>query len=224
MTEPPDTRIRVILADDHPIFLAGIAGLIRDSGDITVVASAGTGAQVLRLIPAFEPDILVLDIAMPERSGIEVLRRLQGEGRSIRAIMLSLYEDRFYVQQALAAGARGYVVKRASADHLLHAIRAVHVGGMYLDPLIAGSYLPGDGAAPNGQCAGERSPLTERETEILKLIALGYTIKEIAGRLGISAKSIETYKFRAIDKLGLHSRARIVEYAILRGWLTTVSG
>jgi DNA-binding NarL/FixJ family response regulator len=218
--------IRVVLADDHPIFLAGIAGLIRDTANIDVVGSAATGGQALKLIAELAPDIAVLDIAMPERSGIEVLRRLRDEGRPVRAIILSTYEERAYVQQALAAGARGYVVKRAGADHLLHAITAVHGGGMYLDPVIAGSHLcvvDSGATAANGQSCVDNGVLSEREEQILKLIAFGHTIKEIAGRLAISSKSIETYKLRATEKLGLRSRAGIVEYAILRGWLVTVA-
>ncbi|SFL93018.1 response regulator transcription factor [Methylorubrum salsuginis] len=215
-------RIRVVLADDHPMFLSGVASLIRDTADIEVLASVGTGGRALQVIAELRPDIAVLDIAMPDMNGITVAARLSAEPHPVPAIMLSVYEDRLYVQQALSAGARGYILKRATSDNLLLAIRSVHAGGIYLDPMVASQQLATERTSPSVRDGMRRilpASLSDREEEILRFIALGYTNKEIASKLAITSKSIETYKARAAEKLGLRSRAKIVQYAVLRGWL-----
>lgn len=222
MTESEPRRIRVVLADDHPMFLSGVTSLLRDTPDIEVLASVTTGARALQVVAELRPDLAVLDIAMPEMNGIAVVTRLAAEPHSVPAIMLSVYEDRLYVQQALAAGARGYILKRATSDNLLLAIRSVHAGGIYLDPMVASQHLAAERTAPSARDSLRRiltASLSEREEEIIRFIALGYTNKEIAAKLAITSKSIETYKARAAEKLDLRSRAKIVQYAVLRGWL-----
>lgn len=215
-------RIRVVLADDHPLFLSGVASLIGGTPDIEVAAIATTGARALQVIAEVKPDVAILDIAMPETNGIALAAKLGGERNPVPTIMLSAHEDRLYVQQALAAGARGYVLKRATSDNLLLAIRSVHAGGIYLDPIVARQHLAAERVAPT-TCDNLRrilmASLSVREEEIIRFIALGYTTKEIAAKLAITSKSIETYKARAAEKLDLRSRAKIVQYAVLRGWL-----
>ncbi len=166
------------------------------------------------------PDVAVLDISMPELNGIVLCRRLTGEMPTLRVLVLTLHEDRAYLNQALEAGARGYILKRSAVENLVQAIRAVMVGGIYVDPAIAGRLL--DGKRTHSQADGEqkrRPALTEREAEVLKMAALGFTNKEIASRLDVGVKSVETYKARGLEKLGLKTRAELVRYASAEGWL-----
>lgn len=226
MTDLEPARIRIVLADDHPMFLSGVAALIRETSDMEVIASVTTGARALQVIAELKPDIAVLDIAMPEMNGIAVVTKLNAERHPVPAIMLSVYEDRLYVQQALAAGARGYILKRATSDNLLLAIRSVHAGGVYLDPMVASQHLAAERTAPAARNSLRQilmASLSEREEEIIRFIALGFTNKEIAAKLAITSKSIETYKARAAEKLDLRSRAKIVQYAVLRGWLQGIA-
>jgi DNA-binding NarL/FixJ family response regulator len=213
-------RIRVTLADDHPIVLAGLRNLVQAEPDLELVGEAATGLSALKVIREKQPDVALLDISMPELNGILLSRRLAAECPSVRVLMMTLHEDRAYLKQALDAGVRGYVLKRSAAENLVHAIRAVMVGGLYMDPAIADRVL--DGAAARAGVAsskGGTSELTERETEVLKFAALGFTNKEIARRLDIGIKSVETYKARGAEKLDLRTRADIVRYAAARGWL-----
>ncbi|AWI87257.1 DNA-binding response regulator [Methylobacterium sp. DM1] len=226
MTDFEPSRIRVVLADDHPMFLSGVASLIGETEDIEVVATATSGARALQVVAEAKPDLAILDIAMPEMNGITLASKLSGERNPVPTIMLSVHEDRLYVQQALAAGARGYVLKRATSDNLLLAIRSVHAGGIYLDPMVASQHLAAERIVPAARDNLRRilmASLSVREEEIIRFVALGYTNKEIAAKLAITSKSIETYKARAAEKLDLRSRAKIVQYAVLRGWLHSVA-
>ncbi len=216
------SAIKVVLADDHPLFLHGTRTMLEEAPDITVLGQAGNVTRALALITQLQPAVAVLDIAMPELNGIEVARRVAESALPTWTVILSNHEDRAYVQRALAAGARGYVLKRSAGDALVHAIRAVSSSGVYLDPTIAGQYLnrdPGSAASLPSRFGPTTTSLTEREKEIVRLIAFGFTSKEIAGRLAITSKSVETYKARACEKLGLRSRAKLVQYAVLEGWL-----
>ncbi len=213
--------IRVFIADDHPIVLAGLRSLIAEDDGLELVGEASAGHAALNAVRALKPDVAVLDISMPELNGILIARRLSEECRSVRVLMLTFHEDRAYVYQALQAGVRGYVLKRTAAETLLQAIRAVHVGGLYVDPAVAGRIFDNKAtrvgrASENGTAVS----LTERESEVLRFAALGFTNKEIAARLGLGIKSVETYKARGADKLGLKTRAEIVRFASAEGWLT----
>ena len=214
---------RIILADDHPIVLAGLRNLITAQSDLALVGDASNGMAALRLIRETRPDVAVVDISMPELNGIMLARRVADEAPDVRVMVLTLHEDRAYLKQALDAGVRGYVLKRSAAESLIHAIRAVMVGGLYVDPAIANRVFD---SAPQ---RGARQPgninipdLTERETEVLKLVALGFTSKEISRRLDVGVKSVETYKARGTEKLGLKSRAELVRYAASQGWLADI--
>ncbi len=214
------TKTRVVLADDHPIVLDGLRNLVRAEADFELVGEAASGLAALKIIREKAPDIAVLDISMPELNGIVLCRRLTAEMPALRVLILSLHEDRAYVNQAMEAGARGYILKRSAVENLVHGIRAVAVGGTYLDPAIAGRPLDGKRAhAKPASSKGAAPSLTDREAAVLKMAALGFTNKEIASRLDVGVKSVETYKARGLEKVGLRTRAELVRYASAEGWL-----
>jgi DNA-binding NarL/FixJ family response regulator len=209
--------IRVLLADDHAVVRSGLKALVDAQPDMSVVAEAGDGPAALKLAGESQPDVAVLDFSMPGLDGAETAERLKQTCPEVKALALSVHEDRSYLKQILAAGAYGYVLKRSAAEELIHAIRVVAGGGVYLDPALAGRVVQGFvGDAPGGDAP---PALSEREAEVLKLIALGFSNKEIAARLDVSVKTVETYKARSMQKLGLHSRVDIMRVAVDRGWL-----
>jgi DNA-binding NarL/FixJ family response regulator len=213
-------KIRIVLADDHPIVLDGLRNLIRVEPDFELVGEAASGLSALKIIREQRPDVAVLDISMPELNGIVLSRRLAGEMPVLRLLVLTLHEDRAYLNQALEAGVRGYVLKRSAVENLVQAIRAVLVGGLYIDPAIVGRVF--ESKQVNKRLAARKGvapALTDREADVLKMAALGFTNKEIASRLDVGVKSIETYKARGLEKLGLKTRAELVRYASGQGWL-----
>jgi DNA-binding NarL/FixJ family response regulator len=213
-------KTRIVLADDHPIVLDGLRSLVRAEDDFELVGEAVSGFSALKLIREKRPDVAVLDISMPELNGIVLSRRLTGEMPDIRLLILTLHEDRAYLNQALEAGVRGYVLKRSAVENLVQAIRAVMVGGLYIDPAIVGRVF--DGSKSDKKLAtrkGASPALTDREADVLKMAALGFTNKEIASRLDVGVKSVETYKARGLEKVGLKTRAELVRYASGQGWL-----
>ncbi len=216
-------KIRIVLADDHPIFLNGVRELIQAEQDLDLVGEASSGLGALKVIREKQPDIAVVDISMPEMNGILLGRRLAAEMPAVRILALTLHEERAYLKQALDVGIRGYVLKRSAAETLVQAIRAVVVGSLYVDPAIASRMFNGssDGAARQRRNVAFPE-LTDREAEVLKLVALGFTNKEIAHQLDLSVKSIETFKARGTEKLGLNSRAELVRYASAQGWLADI--
>ena len=216
-------KTRVVLADDHPIVLSGLRNLIQAESDLELVGTESSGLAALKVIRETRPDVAVVDISMPELNGILLSRRLAQELPSVKLLILTLHEDRAYLKQALDAGVRGYVLKRSAAEILVQAIRAVVVGGLYVDPAIAHRMFDAN-PKKSGRSGGTVAAydLTEREAEVLKLIALGFTNKEVASRLDVGVKSIETYRARGFEKLGLKSRADLVRYAAGQGWLAEV--
>jgi DNA-binding NarL/FixJ family response regulator len=213
-------KIRIVLADDHPIVLDGLRNLIRAEPDLELVGEAASGLSALKIIREQRPDIAVLDISMPELNGILLSRRLNGEMPGLRLLVLTLHEDRAYLNQALEAGVRGYVLKRSAVENLVQAIRAVMVGGLYIDPAIVGRVFENKQVSKRlAARKGVAPALTDRESDVLKMAALGFTNKEIASRLDVGVKSIETYKARGLEKLGLKTRAELVRYASGQGWL-----
>jgi DNA-binding NarL/FixJ family response regulator len=213
-------KIRIVLADDHPIVLDGLRNLIRAERDFELVGEAASGLSALKIIREQRPDVAVLDISMPELNGIVLCRRLAGEMPALKLLVLTLHEDRAYLNQALEAGVRGYVLKRSAVENLVQAVRAVMVGGLYIDPAIVGRVF--ESKQVNKRLAARKGvapALTDREADVLKMAALGFTNKEIASRLDVGVKSIETYKARGLEKLGLKTRAELVRYASGQGWL-----
>jgi DNA-binding NarL/FixJ family response regulator len=211
------SKIRVALADDHPVVLAGVKALIQAAPEMDLVGEAADGHAALKLILEAKPDVVVMDISMPGLTGLDLVQRVGGEHSAVKILVLTVHEDRAYVQKVLSAGARGYLLKRSAAEELVRAIRAVHGGGLYVDPAIAGKFVQSEGGEG---VMGEGLALSEREEEVLKLAAQGHTNKEAAARLGLSIKTVESYKSRAMEKLGLKTRAEIVRYGLARDWLS----
>jgi DNA-binding NarL/FixJ family response regulator len=209
-------RIRVALADDHPIVRAGIRALVERESEMEFVGEAADGAATLKLVRTAAPEVLVVDVSMPGMSWLELMNRVKEESPTVKILILTVHEDRSYVQQMLQANGHGYLLKRSAAEELLRAIRAVAAGGIYLDPAVAGKLLSPAAARAKPALAAE---LSEREEEVLRLTAKGFSNKEAATRLNISIKTVETYKARACEKLGLRTRAEIVRCAAARGWL-----
>jgi DNA-binding NarL/FixJ family response regulator len=207
-------KLRVMLADDHLVVREGLKALINREPDMEVVGEVSDGLEVNATAERTRPNVVVMDVSMPHLNGMEATRQLRETLPETKVLALSMHEDRMYIRRMLEAGAAGYVVKRAMAAELLRAIRAVAAGALYVDPHVAGhleSLLTGQ---PHGP-----SELTPRETEVLRLIAQGFSNKEIAAQLGIAVKTVETHRARAMEKLGLQSRAGVVRLALERGWL-----
>jgi len=209
--------VRVALVDDHPVVLAGIRALLQGMPEVELVGEANTGATGLKAICDCSPDIAVIDLSLPDISGMELARQIRRQCPHVKVIALTVHEDRAYVHPVLEAGAKGYLLKRSAADELLRAIRAVNRGDIYLDPTIAEKAIVAAPAlAASNEDSGELSP---REEDVLRLVAQGFSNKQIAGQLEVSVKSVETYKARAAEKKALRSRADIVRYGIRQGWL-----
>ena len=213
------SQIRVALADDHPVVLAGIKALLQSAPEIELVGEATSGAAALRVITQAAPDVGIIDISMPDLNGIDLARRVAEVRPDVKLLALTVHEDRAYVQQLLQAGARGYLLKRSAADDLVRAIRAVAAGGVYLDPAVADKALPETSGRGTGFANSGGLELSAREADVLRLTAQGFSNKEIAGQLDVSVKTVETYKARGAEKLGLRTRADIVRYGASQGWL-----
>ncbi|MGY3622536.1 response regulator [Bradyrhizobium sp. USDA 10063] len=211
--------IRITLTDDHPLVLAGMKALLEPVEDIMIVGEATDGQAAIEIISQAKPDIAVLDISLPGLGGIELTRRISADFPNVRLLALTVHEDRAYVQPMMQAGARGYLLKRSAADELVRAIRAVAGGGLYLDPAIAEKALPSGSGEHLSPGRAAQLELTPRETDVLRSIAQGFSNKEIAARLDVSIKTVETHKSRAVEKLGLFTRADIVRYGVSQGWL-----
>ncbi|MBA4065595.1 MAG: DNA-binding response regulator [Isosphaera sp.] len=210
--------IRVLLADDHVVVREGLKALINAQPGLEVVGEAGDGPAALDLADRLDPDVVVVDVSMPGMGGAQLTARLRAARADRKVLALTVHEDKSYLRLMLESGAAGYVLKRAAAGELVQAIRAVAAGGTYLDPAMAGSVVDNYVRPAPGR-EGPAVELSDRETEVVRLIALGYSNKEIASRLGLSVKTIETYKTRSMEKLGMRSRVDIVQYAARRGWL-----
>lgn len=213
------SQLNIFLADDHTMVRAGLRALIDAEANMHVVGEAGDGLEALERIATCQPDVAVVDLVMPRLGGLAVIERLTMRAPRSRVLVLSVHEDMSHLRQALDAGAAGYVLKRSAAETLIGALNVIVSGGIYIDPAF--------GTVPAHQLIGQHpghgdSPtttLSEREAVVLRLIAQGYSNKEIAFQLDLSVKTIETYKARALEKLGLNSRVEIVRYALERGWL-----
>jgi DNA-binding NarL/FixJ family response regulator len=213
-------KLRILLADDHAILRQGLAMLIDGQPDMEVVAQASSGAEAVSLAETSHPDIAVLDLSMPELGGAEAAEKIRSCCPGVRMLALTRHADQAYLRRVLQAGATGYVLKRSAADTLITAIRTVAGGGTYIEPQLAGALVQNVFTAPrrNGRAGAE--PLTAREEEVLRSIAWGRSNKEIASDLGLSIKTVESYKAAASEKLRLRNRNDIVRYAVTRGWLS----
>jgi DNA-binding NarL/FixJ family response regulator len=213
------TPLRVLVADDHAVVRMGLKSLIDAQPDMQVVCEADDGLAAVASASRVAPDVAVLDITMPGLNGIEATVRLKQTSSHMKVLTLTVHEDPSYLKQVLDAGASGYVLKRSAAAELVEAIRTVAAGGTYVDPIVAGKLLSGFNAEASANKPVAGAELSQREEEVLRLIAQGYSTKEVAARLRLSSKTVETYKARSIEKLNLLSRVDIVRYALHRGWL-----
>lgn len=210
-------KLRIFLADDHTVVREGLKRLIEVETDMEVIGEAADGLEAVTRATEMKPDVLVIDISMPELNGAQAARRIKQTHPGIGVLALTVHEDKSYLRELLEAGASGYVLKRAAGDELIHAIRAVSAGGVYVDPHIAAK-LVNTFVQPYSRPGGT-GELSERESTVLRLIAQGHSNKEIAAQLDVSVKTIETYKARSMEKLGLRSRVDIIRVAGERGWL-----
>jgi DNA-binding NarL/FixJ family response regulator len=213
-------KLRVLLADDHAVVREGLKVLINTQPDMEVVGEAADGVAALAAARSLRPDILVVDVSMPEMTGAQATQALKAERPEVKVLALSVHQDQSYLRSLLEAGASGYILKRAAAHELVHAIRTVASGGTYLDPILAGKVI-GRYVRTGGRSLPDRpeAALSEREEQVLRLVAQGFSNKEIAARLEVGIKSVESYKARASLKLGFTGRADIVSYALQKGWL-----
>lgn len=206
--------IRVSLADDHPFVLMGIRSLIEMEEEFEIASASTDGETAVADILESRPDVAIIDISMPKLDGVQVIARLRAERPDLKMLALTVHEDAAYLQQVLRAGADGYLLKRSAAEEVVRAIHDVSAGQQFIDPAIAGKVT--------GLISGEAPPiesLSEREIDVLRLLAQGFTSKEIADQLQIGVKTVETYKSRATTKLDLRTRAQIVRFAVTQGWL-----
>ena len=212
-------RLRIVLADDHVTVRHGLKLLIDAQPDMTVVAEAGDGAAAIRRVDEFAPDVVVMDISMPGINGLNATRTLKESHPTTRVVALTRYSDDAYLQELLRAGVAGYVLKQSASIELLQAIRAAAAGGQYLDSAVTARVTVGFLSRDGKRARQARPSLTERETEVLRLIARGYSNKEIASQLELSVKTVEVHKANGMRKLNLRGRIDIVRFAILQGWM-----
>ena len=208
-----------MIADDHKIVCDGLATLLKAEPDIEVVAQASNGREAVRLAQKFSPEIVIMDVAMPDLNGIEAVRQILSAHRSTKVIALSMHADRRYVTGMLSAGASGYLLKDCVFGDLIRAIRTVQSGQVYLSPSIAGIVVK-ELIHPRAQGYTSQlpqKPLSSREREVLQLLAEGHSTQDIAKRLYLSVKTIETHRRKIMDKLELHSIAQLIKYAIREG-------
>lgn len=212
------SKIRIVIADDHGIVREGIRMILASQEDFEVVGEASTGREAVELARHMKPDVVLMDISMPDLNGIEATRRIREELPSVQVLGLTMHEEENYVFQMLKAGGAGYVLKRAASEDLVAAVRAVHRGEAFLYPsvakLVVRDYLERAGRQEQDTSL---DGLTEREREVLTLIAEGLTNQEIAQRLFISVKTVQTHRAHIMEKLNLHDRTELVRYAIRKG-------
>lgn len=214
------SKIRILIVDDHAIFREGIRALLTDNEELEIVGEAGDGREALEKIQQLEPDVAIMDVAMPLMDGLEATRRIHKEYPGVRVLILTQYDSKEYVLPSLRAGASGCVPKRVVASELVSAIRAVHDGESFLHPsvakLLVEDYLQ----------RTERDPydtLTRREREVLKLVAEGHTNRDIAEMLAVSVKTVLGHRTNVMEKLGIHNRTDLIKYAIRKGLISVDS-
>jgi DNA-binding NarL/FixJ family response regulator len=212
--------IRIIMADDHTVLRAGLRMLLDAQSDITVVGEAGSGSELLGLTAQLQADLILLDLSMPGLGGLETLPLLRKSCPTARILILTMHDDEGYLRQALREGASGYVLKKAADSELIAAIRAVMRGEVYVHPSLTRALLqdllPANGAEP----ASPWDALSEREREVLLLVARGHTSARIGEALSLSSKTVETYRARGMEKLGLRSRAALVQFVLSHNLLS----
>ncbi len=207
-------RIRCVIADDHTLLRDGVRRVLEEAPDFAVVGEAGDASEALKLVLEYRPDLILLDISMPGMSSFEAARLIEEHCAGTRIVYLTMHEDQEYLTQALRSGASGYLLKDTPAPHLLHALRDIHRGGRSLSPrMLRQLEDAGDGRQPS-RVRANRTTLTPREREVMKLLAEGHTVRQAAGQLGVSIKTVEAHKFNLMRKLDIHNKAQLVTVAI----------
>lgn len=205
--------IRILIADDHGVLRAGLRALLSAESELEVVDEASNGEEALALATELQPDVILLDISMPGSSGIDVTRRLKQTLPQARVLILTVHEDEGLLQEAIQAGASGYIIKRAVESELIDAIRAVWRGDLYVHPAMTRALLKEISPAPPAAKEAPVEALTPREVEVLRLIAQGYTNRQMADMLSISVRTVESHRSNLMGKLNLRSRVELVRYA-----------
>lgn len=213
-----DAKIRILLADDHQVLRSGLRALLNMEADFEVVGEASNGIEAVKLAETLQPDIIVMDVSMPEMDGLKASEEIHNLGLQSKIVILTVHADEEYLFQTLKAGASGFVHKSSADRELIEAIRTANRGDVFLYPSaikkLLGEYLRGE-----SRQADAKDPLTNREREVLKATAEGYTNHEIGEQLVISPKTVDTYRQRIMEKLNLHRRSELIRYALKRGYL-----
>lgn len=209
-----------MIAEDHQTVREGIKLLVNTQPDMEIVGEADDGHRAIELAGSLSPDVVVMDISMPGLNGLKATKTLRSLNPNLRILTLTRHTDDGYLRQLIAAGANGYVLKQSAPTELLKAIRVVAGGDSFIDPSLTERLMNSFSGRADTIREGVQGELTRREEEVIKLMALGYSNKEVAGRLDLSVKTVESHRSNAMRKLGMVSRIDIVQYAILQGWLT----
>jgi DNA-binding NarL/FixJ family response regulator len=211
-------KLRLLLVDDHAVVREGLRSLLGSNERFEIVGEASDGVSALTSAERLVPDVMVMDVSMPGLNGAQLARSLKTSRPDVKTLALTVHEEGGYLRSLMDAGASGYVLKRSAASELLRAIEVVGDGGTYLDSALANQLI---GRIGQKRPVGEVSTaLSERERDVVKLVARGYSNKEVSEKLDVSVKTVETYRYRATEKLGLRTRADLVRYAIDQGWLS----
>lgn len=215
-------KTRILLADDHAVLRAGLKLLLNSQADFEVIGEAASGVEALTSAEALQPDLILLDLSMSGLGGLDALPVLRRLASGAKILILTMHEDPQYLRQTLRNGAAGYVLKKAADVELISAVRAVLRGEVYVHPSMTRVLLDDILPPPEVSTAPDSwEALSDREREVLRLVALGYTSAEIAGQLKLSAKTVDTYRARGMEKLGLHSRAALVRFALSKGIISS---
>jgi two-component system response regulator NreC len=212
-------KLRILLADDHRILRDGLRLLIDSQPNMQVVGEAANGREALLKTRELHPDVVVMDLSMPELNGLEATAQLKAENPSLKVVALTAHEDEAYLTRICKAGAVGFVLKRSAGEELIRAIEDVAKGGVHFEASLAGKALARQMNNPTTRGEAHTTELSDREKEVLVRLAWGLSNKEVADELGLSVKTVETYKVRIAEKLDLRSRTQIVQYALRQGWL-----
>jgi DNA-binding NarL/FixJ family response regulator len=207
-------RIRCVLADDHTLLRDGVRRVLEEASDFAVVGEAADASEALKLVIEYRPDLVLLDISMPGMSSFESARLIEEHCAGTRIVFLTMHEDLEYLTQALRSGASGYLLKDTPAPHLLHALRSIHRGEQTFSPRIMRQMQEGGASGKSTRGRADRTTLTPREREVMKLLAEGHTVRQAAGQLGVSVKTVEAHKFNLMRKLDIHNKAQLVTVAI----------